>query len=900
VSRSSAGTVRTSLGAAWAVLTAWLGLAGSDPVPAATAWPEPPSVEWAHCTVLRHGSTPVCSYDPKDPVRLWVDHPRAAEARVRIDGAVATAEPYWLEAEPHGQGLRVAIPPGSHALELEVPDDEGPRIFGLMLEQQDPNAAPVGEAELAEAIASWKTKEVAWIERASLRAAEAIEAAGRASDAVFLLCAASFYLRGLRAFDAAERLLARAETMGSAFAVGRMTVSNYRGQLSWSKGALHEAAVQLREGARLSLRLEDGLSLVDALPIYAEALAELGYYEEARHWAGESLRHPPATGCDRATLMRTTAWIDLVLRARDQPHDDPRPRLERAIELYRTNARCAHEQSGPRLSLALLAFGDGDVATARRELEAIDTATLSAEDRVRAADLRVRVRLQADADPASVWRAWDELQAAARVVDDDDARWRVEVRRGELLARDRDAAGALVAFERAEQHLDRLVRAQAVVGVGLTATADRYLEGTTALVSLLVEEGRDERAFCVARQARARRRSAAIGVDGLPAAARAQVLAKIDRYHELKRLAEHTEGLVLARPQGHEPALRHEAERASRAASELVNEIVEELVGATASPRCEQLVPPQPGELLLGIYPRDSDWLLLAQDDERHTSVHGVTTPSEAELADPQVLAERLLEPVAGSLEVATRVRVLADRQAQGIDVHLLPWRGEPLSARVPVTYGVELPMLPASPGADARSALLLADPTGTLASARAEVGEVAERLKQAGWAVVVPPTDDPEAPLEPSFAGYSLLHYAAHTATRRGSPQVWAPYPAGEAGGLPHLQIGPLARLEVHDILALRPVPPVAFLAGCKTGLVELDAGSTSVALAFLLADGQQVVASRENVDDAAGLEIARRFYARFGRGAGMDAAMAMHETQRELWQERPQRLVPYRVWVR
>jgi CHAT domain-containing protein len=108
------------------------------------------------------------------------------------------------------------------------------------------------------------------------------------------------------------------------------------------------------------------------------------------------------------------------------------------------------------------------------------------------------------------------------------------------------------------------------------------------------------------------------------------------------------------------------------------------------------------------------------------------------------------------------------------------------------------------------------------------------------------------------------------------------------------------MARLEVHDILALRPVPPVAFLAGCKTGLVELDAGTTSVALAFLLAEGQQVVASSENVDDGDALDIARRFYARFGRGAGTDAAVAMHEVQRELWQAGARTEVPYRVWVR
>lgn len=888
------------VGAVWAVLTGWLGLTGSEPAPAPAWGREPLAVEWGHCSVVMHGSTPVCSYDPKDPVRLWIDHPRASETRVRIDGAIAAAEPYSLKEEPLGGGLRVAIPPGALELELEVPDDEGPRSFGLALEQQDPHAELEGEAERLEAVESWATNDEAVIERASLRGAAALVAAGRLDVAVFLLSGGSFQLRSLRAFDGAERLLARAEAIGGGFAVSRQTVANYRGQLSWSKGALHDAAGWFRTGARLSLRREDDMGLVEALPLYAEALAELGYYQEAHYWANKSLQHLPPATCDRARVMRTIGWTDLVLRARDQAHDDPRPRLVQAMDLYGTDATCVHEQSGPQLSLALLAFGDGDPATARRELEAIDPATLSAEDRVRAADLWVRLRLAAGADASLAWRAWEELQAAARVVDDDDARWRVAVRHGELLRRDRDVAGALAAFEQAEQHLDRLVRVQAVVGVGLTATADRYLEGTTALVSLLVEQQQHERALCVARQARARRRSAAIGIDALPATERARVQAKIDRYREQKRRAALIEGLVLARPQGQEPTLRHEAERASRAASELVSEIVEGLVRATASPRCEQLAPRAPGELLVAIYPRTSDWLLLVQD-ERSTSVREIVAPSEAELAgDPRALAEQLLEPIAGPLDAATRVRVLADREAQGIDVHLLPWRGQPLSARVPVTYGVELPARPAPPGVDPRRALLLVDPTGTLQSARAEVDEVAERLVEAGWAVEIPVTDDPEAPLEPSFLGYSLLHYAAHTATRRDALEVWAPYPAGEASGLPHLQLGPLARLEVHDILARRPVPPVAFLAGCRTGLVELDAGSTSVALAFLLADGREVVASRETVDDATGLEIARRFYARFGREGAMDAAAAMHEVQRELWQEGQRVVVPYRVWVR
>lgn len=843
----------------------------------------------------------LCVPDPADPIRLWIDHPKAAEARVLIDGVEAPIELYALPEEPLGRGLRVEIPKGALELVLEVPEPEGPRVWGLMLgttrEQTDERTAELERASGAYGKAMGSA-DVGLIERTSARFATILREDGRASIAVYVLCGASFRLRTLRAFDAATRMLVDAQAIGASFPGGRSVVATYRGLLAWSQGALHEAVASLRDGARLSLRLEDPIGLPDSLPIYAETLAELGYYEEARYWARKSLEHLPETSCHQASIMRTAGWINLVLRARDQPHDDPEPLLERAIALSRADEACTYKEGGAHISLALLAFGDGDSTKAERHLDAIDMVTLSVEDRVRATDLRVRLRLELD-DVEGAWHAWEELRVAAAVVDDDDARWREQVRRGELLLRSSDHQGALEAFERAERQLDRLVRVQAVVGVGRTATADRYLEGTTALVSLLVEQDQLPRAFCVAREARARRRSAAAGLDVLPPGQRQAMQEKIRQYHEHKRQAEQAEVLIDARPQAQEPTLRHDASQSSREANELVDEIVEALMRATASPRCDRLVPPAPGELLVGLYPREDDWLVFTRD-EHETSVQVVPVVIPAELAAGPEALGRLLEPISEALAKASSVRVLADREAQLVDVHLLPWRGRPLLAQVPVTYGVELPALPAPAGLQPPRALLLADPTGTLMSARAEIEEVEDRLTQARWAVDTPVTNDPSATSDVSLAGYSLLHYAAHTAVDEGELRVWAPYPAGEAGGLPHLQIGPKARLEVHDILALRPVPPVAFLAGCKTGLVELDAGSTSLALAFLLADGRQVVASRENVDDTVGLEIAKRFYARIGQGAGVDAAVTMHEVQEELLGERRGEAVPYRVWVR
>jgi hypothetical protein len=114
VSRSSAWITRL-WGTAWVVLTAWLGLAGSDVTPTGAAAVEPLAVEWGHCTTVTQGSAQLCRYDPADPLRLWIDHPLAAEARVRIDGVVVATEPYSLPEEPEGQGLRVTLPSLAHA-----------------------------------------------------------------------------------------------------------------------------------------------------------------------------------------------------------------------------------------------------------------------------------------------------------------------------------------------------------------------------------------------------------------------------------------------------------------------------------------------------------------------------------------------------------------------------------------------------------------------------------------------------------------------------------------------------------------------------------------------------------------------------------------------------------------
>jgi CHAT domain-containing protein len=104
-----------------------------------------------------------------------------------------------------------------------------------------------------------------------------------------------------------------------------------------------------------------------------------------------------------------------------------------------------------------------------------------------------------------------------------------------------------------------------------------------------------------------------------------------------------------------------------------------------------------------------------------------------------------------------------------------------------------------------------------------------------------------------------------------------------------------------VHDVTTTRPAPRAAVLAGCRTGALELDSGQTSLALAFLAAGAEQVIASAEAVEDARGARLAQALYAALGQepGAALDLPRAMQQAQRELWAagEEP---AGYRVWVR
>lgn len=859
----------------------------------------PLRVEWGGCAEVRwRNDAPWCLVGAGAVLRLWIEDPRHERLEVAVDGSVVPVERFAIEGEPGG-GLRVRVPAGAASLVVRVPDTPpGEGAWSLALGPVASELPLRLPAEIGRAIGE---RDAEAARRAAERTFADALAGGRLSQAVDLALVVTFEL-ARRRLDAAAaaRLLQRVDAAAQRYPKGRGDLAAYRGLHHWYRGATQDAAESLRDAARVAVRLEDTALAADAIPIYAETLAQLGYFEDARRWAREGLRivrarHP----CELGSALRTVGWVNLRLRQRGRPHDDPAPFLQEALQVFDAGGRCprAAKRGGAHLSLALLALDQGRLDDAAARLAAIDRAALALDERVLADDIDVRIGLAQD-DVARAGAAYERLVHSAGRSGTSDARWRLHTRRGCLLERRGDDVGAIAAFRLAEAELDELVRLQAV-GIGRGELAERYHESTDALVERLLARGEPERAWCIVRQDQARRRTATAAPSVLSTTERAELDEEIRRYRQHRLEADELEARADELPRDERASVLHDAALAREASRALANALAKTLGTRAPHPRCAELAPPAPGELLLGLYPREREWLVLATDDVVGTIVAAVPAPAPDD--PPEALARALLEPVGARLEAATRVRVLAHRQAQRIDVHALPWRGAPLGTRVPVSYGVELPITPASASTSSgRRALLVADPTDTLEGAEAEVARVHEQLASAGWTTSVVSRRDLPPPGTLSLAGHDLFHYAGHAeASSRSDRGGWPPFPGGEAGWAAFLELGPAGRLTAHDVITTRQTPRMAVLAGCRTGALELDHGHTSLALAFLVAGSEQVIASAEAVQDARGARFAQELYAALERGSELDLVQAMQRAQRALWDagEEP---AGYRVWVR
>lgn len=850
-------------------------------------------VEYGGCAriVASKDAAVECIYVPGEALRLWVVHPEPHDVRLVLDGEPWAATPYQRPEEP-GQGHRGRIV-GSDSSELVVRAPEG-LSWTLRLRAQDrltareqgivdrlDERATALEAPLYLGRVDRFPELVGYID-------ELLEQ-GMLSDGVDLAQAGSFNLENQAGRpDLSNELLEQVRASAERYPEGRASMAIYGGHVLEQEGRLVEAAAAYRLGARYAVRMDDAGLALDALSDYAMVLAELGYFEAAAYWGARAVALTREHGrlVDRMGVMTMVARVELRLRATGKIHDDPGPLLREVLALASTAEGPADkgDVEPARLGLAVLAIDDGQPGAALHHLDALDEAELSHDDQLEARDLRLRARISQGAKGKELRDRLAELESFAATEGLQGAQWLAAVRRGEVLERLGDREGALEAYERSEDVLDRMIPL-ALLGVQGEVAPARRREGTERLVALLLQEGRADEALCVSRQAQARVGQLARVFSRLDHQTRQSLRPRVEEYRRLQ--------------QEHEALLRRmstlavrERDQAQREAERLHHALEVEALGilsvrsdGRARPRCDELRPRAPGELLLGLYPHGDDLLVLVQDDEGTT--HRVLS-DQASLVRPddaKWLGNLLLDPLEARLLRARQVRVLASGEAAALDVHALPWRGRPLVEQVPVVYGLDLPWSPREAGADGSSSALV------LGDARAkgtddERKEVFDALTRAHWASTSASSTELTAhQLRQALSSVEHFHYAGHAyydaggqALPVGRPQLaeadplptrlWPPYPGGAAAEPSYIPLGPAGRLDVQDVLMMEQVPRSVVLMGCATGVHDerMAYGGFSLATAFLGAGAQVVVASTREVDGAEASLVGRGLSADFG----------------------------------
>jgi tetratricopeptide (TPR) repeat protein len=633
----------------------------------------------------------------------------------------------------------------------------------------------------------------------------------------------------------------------------------YRGLLGDAVGDYRSALEQLRQADDLAKRLEMRKYRWDVEQVLARVLQDLGRSAEASELFGALRSDPkPAGRCDLGSLLTNMSWARLLAREAGEPSEDPAPDLEQALGEFERNPCPPDKRLNAHLNLALAHQQAGRWAEARRELEqARQTgASPNLAERLWWNDLEARSAI-AEGRPQYALELYEQLAKEADLALSPDGRLRAALG----LAKARLSLGqrteALDALADADRQIDEQSgRIPAHEGRD-TFVAQR--EAVTRLyLDLLLENGRIERAFEVARRARSRllrQLTVRDRLTQLTAPERQKWERSLSEYRvlreDLDRQADEEWKLPVDQRQ------RARGERAAQLAT--AQNALDHALASLGDPGEGTLSPPGPGEVILAYHPVRKGWVGFAAT-ERGIEVSPRFDLYKLTLLNHGELARLLLSPFRQTLRSVERVRVLAYGDLRKVDFHSLMFGSEPLLARHLVVYSLDLPVRssPATAGASARPvALVVADPPsdlGDLPAARQEGREVADAIGRwgSGWSCERWEGERARADkVRGELPKVSLFHYAGHG--------VFAGF-SGWDSSLPladgHLTLG--------DVLALRRAPDWVVLSACEGGRSSQEAPGEGIGLAnaFLLAGSRAVIASNQPVADTGTQDLMRELY--------------------------------------
>lgn len=783
-------------------------------------------------------------------LRLWAAVHPDRRLDLEIDGAPWDGE-VERAAVDAGQRLRVRPPAQARELALVTPGRPAWRLALVGEGEGDPEAA----AARAEGDAAFRAGALREALGAYERAFDGLAASGRHRDASDVALTASFACSELLLdFACADAWLSRHAVLLDRFDEAEIRHTYYRGLLAERRGDLRGALADYRAHAAIALRLglvTDAFAARSAEAVLRGRVGDLSGSSAALEGA-----RALADGVDpreQGRLLNNAAWTWILARERGLESPDPRPLLVEALAISGPGGPrpepsiAAHVQ----VNLALAELQAGDRAAAGRHLDALGEAPLARRQALWRGYVEARALAVAGAS-AEAARRFGAVEAEASRAGVGELRVFALVGRGLALADAGRREEALAAYLEAERALDRQLGTIAVDG-GRERFAAAHDRSAREAVSLLVGLGRPREALCVARLARTRTFEAIARLAGGgkgDAAARDRQERALTRYRARRATIESEGDRSWSLPRRDGEVLRARlAEEAEVALGELDAALAEVEVAPYAAPTCAELARPGDGEVILAYVRGAEGWLGFA-DDGRSLTVRALALPAAG--ADQAAWGAALLEPFAGAVAGAERVRVIASGALLDLPIHALPLGGEPLYARVVVAHALDLPR--AGAGRSSEGGALVVAPPSNLAHAPAEVEAAVEALLGRDVALELLEGDAAVgAAVRGALVGVDLLHFVGHA--RDDADLAW------DAA----LELAGGSSLTVGDLLALPgPAPTQVILAGCRTGLADPQAaaGGMSLAHALLVAGAEVVVATSTDVDDAAALAVTASLY--------------------------------------
>ncbi|MCA9584475.1 MAG: CHAT domain-containing protein [Myxococcales bacterium] len=745
-----------------------------------------------------------------------------------------------------------------------------------------------GESALAHGLAARVAMRRGALDDASRLFREALsldERAGMISERADDAFALVFLLhQRARRFDEARAVLDGAVAWLGPYAEGRAREPLYRGQLAWEVGDARSALRELTRADEIATRIDaDGVGRA-ARQVLAMVSCSVGARracERGLERADDELgRLAEADPCERAEVLISLGFAQLLRAEAGSAIPRGARADERAREQLSRGCPDAYLAAISREHLAGWALVDGDVAAARAHLAASRAAAQEprVSDVLMWLDLEGRVALL-EKRHAEAARAFDRELDLADASGHAHERWRALVGRGRTEEARGARSRALAAYIEAEAALaDELLGIP--LGEGRGAVAADSDAARTAAVRLLRAGGDAAGALDVTRRAHARL------LAGLALSSRVARLSPRERGGWEVAVAKYKSARAAIDADALDDWKRARvtvggAREARQHALSEARAALDDAVGRLRAP-ISKLGPLPSGAVTLA-YAALGGELIGFVSRSGHTRAFDVGRLAPG--AAPERLAGRLLEPARAEIGSGDRVVVLGAEALGAIDLPALPFDGAPLAARVTMSFSIDLSQTLTSPPSTV--ALVVSDPTGDLAAARAEGRAASARLRDLGEVRVLEGRAATASAVRAALGHATFFHYAGH-GRFEGREGVESALPL--AGG---------TELSLTDLLSLPSAPRRALLSGCETGRdVDVDAErAVSLAQALLVSGAETVIAPSRTVDDDLARWMAEELYR---DGVTSDPVLALHKAQRAALAEGKAGWDAYRAWTR